>query len=63
MSDLLNLQAYLPETSPFFLSAQMAALSSFIKMFEVLGIMYLFGMYNFGSTLKSISNILQRFTI
>jgi hypothetical protein len=37
---LLEIQAILPETSPF-LSAQMAVLSSFFQMFIVLG------MYNF----------------
>ena len=38
---LLEIQAILPETSPF-LSAQMAVLSNFFQMFIVLGV------YNFG---------------
>ena len=40
---LLEIQAILPETSPFS-STQMAVLSSFFQMFIV------FGMYNFGSS-------------
>ena len=40
ISVLLDVQAYLPETSPFF-SAQMALVSTFFQMFIVLG------MYNF----------------
>jgi hypothetical protein len=42
ISGLLDVQANLPETSPF-LSAQMALVSTFFQMFIVLGL----GMYNF----------------
>ena len=45
---LLEMQAILPETSPF-LFAQMVVLSSFFQMFIVLG------MYNFGCYMKKCS--------
>ena len=47
---LLEIQAILPETSPF-LSAQMAVLSSFFQMFIVLG------MYNFVFILKGVERL------
>ena len=46
---LFEIQAILPETSPF-LSAQMAVLSSFFQMFIVLG------MYNFALGAKLLPN-------
>jgi hypothetical protein len=45
LRSLLEIQAILPETSPF-LSAQMAVLSGFFQMFIVLG------MYNFASLVE-----------
>ena len=50
ISVLLDIQANLPETSPF-LSAQMALVSTLFQMFIVLG------MYNFGSKLNIGRNL------